>query len=96
MTVEEHNVLGGLGGAVAELLAQEAPTPLVRVGVEDCFCETVGPYDEMVAHYGLDAAGIAAAAHRALERKLERKRTFLPKSRPRRNQPKSAKEPGEP
>jgi len=89
VTVEEHNVLGGLWGAVAELLAQEAPTPLVRVGVEDCFCETVGPYDEMVAHYGLDAAGIVAAAHRVLERKAERKR-------PRRHQPKRVKELGEP
>jgi transketolase len=69
VTVEEHNVLGGLGGAVAELLAQEAPVPLVRVGVEDRFCEAVGPYEEMVAHYGLDAAAIAAAARRALERK---------------------------
>jgi transketolase len=69
VTVEDHSVLGGLGGAVAELLAEEAPVPLVRVGVEDRFCETVGPYDAMVAHYGLDAAAITAAAHRALERK---------------------------
>ncbi|HKH44171.1 MAG TPA: transketolase C-terminal domain-containing protein [Thermoanaerobaculia bacterium] len=69
VTVEDHNVLGGLGGAVAELLAQEVPVPVVRVGVEDRFCETVGPYEEMVAHYGLDAASIAAAARRALERK---------------------------
>ncbi|MBV8201683.1 MAG: hypothetical protein JOZ15_13760 [Acidobacteria bacterium] len=69
VTVEEHNVLGGLGGAVAELLAEEAPVPLVRVGVEDRFCEAVGPYEEMVAHYGLDAAAIAAAARRALAQK---------------------------
>lgn len=96
VTVEEHNVLGGLGGAVAELLAQEAPVPLVRVGVEDRFCETVGPYDEMVAYYGLDAAGIVAAAHRVLDRKEERKKLFRPRSRPRRHQPKSAKELAEP
>jgi transketolase len=69
VTVEEHNVLGGLGGAVAELLAQEAPVPLVRMGVADRFCDSVGPYEEMVAHYGLDAAAITAAAHRALARK---------------------------
>jgi transketolase len=73
VTVEDHNVLGGLGGAVAELLAQELPVPLVRVGVNDCFCETVGSYEEMVAHYGLDAAAIAAAARRAIERKSKRK-----------------------
>jgi transketolase len=80
VTVEDHNVLGGLGGAVAELLAQEAPVPLVRVGVEDRFCETVGPYEEMVAHYGLDAAAITAAARRALERKrICRQRSRLPR-----------------
>jgi transketolase len=80
VTVEEHNVLGGLGGAVAELLAQEAPVPLIRVGVEDRFCETVGPYEEMVAHYGLDAAAIAAAARRALERKrIYRRRPRRPR-----------------
>lgn len=78
VTVEDHNVLGGLGGAVAELLAQEAPVPLVRVGVDDCFCETIGGYEEMLAHYGLDAAAIVAAAHRA----LERKRVCRPRRRP--------------
>jgi transketolase len=91
VTVEDHNVLGGLGGAVAELLAEEAPVPLVRVGVDDRFCETVGPYEEMVAHYGLDAAAITAAAHRA----LERKRTFRPRSRPRGHQLNRFKELGE-
>jgi transketolase len=92
VTVEDHNVLGGLGGAVAELLAQEAPVPLVRVGVEDCFCETVGPYEEMVAHYGLDAAAIAAAARRA----LERKRICRQRSRPRGNQSNRSRELGDP
>ncbi len=66
VTVEDHSVLGGLGGAVAELLAQEMPVPLVRVGVEDQFCEIVGPYEEMVPFYGLDAPAIVAAAHRVL------------------------------
>ncbi len=84
VTVEEHNILGGLGGAVAELLAQEAPVPLLRLGVEDRFCEAVGPYDEMVAYYGLDAAAIAAAARRALERKEAwlRQRRRRPPARP--------------
>ena len=92
VTVEEHNVLGGLGGAVAELLAQEAPVPLVRVGVDDRFCETVGPYEEMVPYYGLDAAGIEAAAHRA----LERKRISRQRSRPRGSKLTSSKELGKP
>jgi transketolase len=79
VTVEDHNVLGGLGGAVAELLAQEAPVPLERVGVRDCFCGTVGPYEEMLAHYGMDAAAITAAALRVLERKRPgRRRDLLP------------------
>jgi transketolase len=67
VTVEDHNVLGGLGGAVAELLAEEMPVPLLRLGVDDRFCEVVGPYEDMVPYYGLDAAAIAAAARRALE-----------------------------
>lgn len=71
VTVEDHSVLGGLGGAVAEVLGEERPVPLVRVGVDDQFCEVVGPYEEMVPHYGLDAAGIARAAHRALDLKRE-------------------------
>jgi len=67
VTIEDHSVLGGLGGAVAELLAQERPVPLIRLGVNDQFCEIVGPYEEMVPYYGLDAPAIAAAALRALE-----------------------------
>ncbi len=78
VTVEEHNILGGLGGAVAQLLAQEAPAPLVRVGVQDRFCETVGSYEKMLPHYGLDAPAIVAAAHRA----LERKRAWRQRNRP--------------
>jgi len=67
VTVEDHSVLGGLGGAVAELLAEELPVPLLRLGVEDQFCEVVGPYEEMLTYYRLDADAIAAAARRAVE-----------------------------
>jgi transketolase len=66
VTVEDHNVLGGVGCAVAEVLLCERPVPVVRVGVPDRFCETVGPYEEMLPVYGMDAGAIAAAAHRAL------------------------------
>jgi transketolase len=82
VTVEDHSVLGGLGGAVAELLAQELPVPLVRIGIDDQFCEIVGPYEEMVSYYGLDAPTIVAAARRALDGKRRRSaRCCPPRSR---------------
>jgi transketolase len=74
VTVEDHTVLGGLGGAVAELLAEEMPVPLLRVGVRDQFCEVVGPYEEMLPYYGLDAPAIAATARRALALAEKRRR----------------------
>ncbi len=73
VTAEDHNIMGGLGGAVAEVVAQEAPVPVIRVGLEDCFCEQVGPYEEMLPVYGLDAAGIIAAAKRAIALKKRRR-----------------------
>lgn len=66
VTVEEHNVYGGLGGAVAEALGEECPVPMRILGVPDCYCEQVGPHEEHLRRYGLDAAGIAAAARQAL------------------------------
>jgi transketolase len=68
VTVEEHNVLGGLGGAVAEVLAQRRPVPMECVGIEDTFAES-GDYEALLAKYGLSAAAIAAKARRVLERK---------------------------
>jgi transketolase len=82
VTVEDHNILGGLGGAVAEVLAEERPVPIVRVGIEDRFCDVVGPYEEMVPHYGLDAAGIVRAAHRALDLKARYRRGARHRARP--------------
>jgi transketolase len=78
VTVEDHNVLGGLGGAVAEVLGEERPVPVVRVGLLDRFCDVVGPYEEMVPYYGLDSVGIARAAHRALDLKARRRPTGRP------------------
>lgn len=57
VTAEEHSVIGGLGSAVAEVLSGEAPTKLLRIGVEDVFGES-GPAKELVAKYGLDGTGI--------------------------------------
>jgi len=65
VTAEEHQVAGGLGGAVCELLAEELPTRVVRVGVDDRFGQS-GSADALLAHYGLDADGVAAAAQHAL------------------------------
>lgn len=57
VTVEEHSIIGGLGSAVAEALAEEAPTPLFRIGVRDTFGES-GPAAELLEKYGLDGAGV--------------------------------------
>jgi len=66
VTVEEHTVLGGLGSAVAETLAEAGcGIPLRRIGMPDCFAHAVGSRDHLIRHYGLDAPAIAAAARRA-------------------------------
>lgn len=66
MTVEEHTVLGGLGGAVAEVLADEgAGCRLIRHGIEDEY-SLIAPPTHLYAHYRLDADGIAARAREAL------------------------------
>jgi len=61
VTAEEHSVIGGLGGAVAETLAEMRPTPMRRVGVDDLWGESA-PNDDLLAKYGVDAAHLAAAA----------------------------------
>ncbi len=67
VTAEEHQIAGGLGSAVCELLAQERPTPVVRVGMKDEFGQS-GNAEVLLAHYGLDAHGIASAAREVLSR----------------------------
>ena len=56
-TVEEHSIIGGLGSAVAEVLAEKCPTKLTRIGVRDTFGES-GPAKELLKKYKLDADGI--------------------------------------
>lgn len=70
VTVEEGQITGGLGGAIAELLAEECPAPLKRVGMRDRFGESGAP-DELIKHFGLDAQHIRLAAHAVLEKKGE-------------------------
>ena len=59
VTVEEHSIIGGLGGAVAEVLAEQAPTKMLRIGVNDTFGES-GPAKALIEKYGLDAKSIYA------------------------------------
>lgn len=68
VTAENHTVLGGLGGAVAELLGDACPVPLRRVGIRDEF-GTSGPLEELFPHYGLTAEAVCAAARDALRAK---------------------------
>ena len=68
ITVEEAQIAGGLGGAVAELLSEEHPTLMKRIGVKDKYGESGKP-DELLHHYGLTAKHIAIAAHELMEKK---------------------------
>ncbi len=65
VTAEEHNVIGGLGGAVAELLSEKHPTKVVRLGVNDVFGQS-GPAVELLEKYGLTAENIVAKVKEAL------------------------------
>jgi transketolase len=71
VTVEEHSVIGGLGGAVAEALVEDEPVPMERVGVADTFAES-GPYAALMDKYGLGVDDVIAAAQRAVARKGHR------------------------
>ncbi len=66
VTVEEHQVTGGLGSAVAEAIADTWPVPIKRIGVQDRFGES-GASDELLEKYGLTAKAIAKAARDVLK-----------------------------
>ena len=68
VTCEEHNIYGGLGSAVAEVLVEHCPVPMARVGVEDSFGESGLP-DQLLEKYGLTAANIADKAKAVIGRK---------------------------
>ncbi len=65
VTAEEHNIIGGLGSAVAEALSEIKPVPVLRVGVEDVFGKS-GPALELLEIFGLNAANIVAKAKAAI------------------------------
>lgn len=68
VTVEDHSVIGGLGTAVAEVLAKHLPAPLEMVGVRDCYGES-GTEEELYRKHGLTVDGIFAGIKRAVKRK---------------------------
>ncbi|MEO9364870.1 MULTISPECIES: transketolase family protein [Candidatus Nitrosocaldus] len=68
VTAEEHNIIGGLGSAVAEVVCEHAPCIMKRVGVKDTFGES-GEHEELLAKYGLKARDIASAAREAVRAK---------------------------
>ncbi len=68
VTCEEHNIYGGLGSAVAEVLVEHCPVPMVRVGVADKFGESGLP-DQLLEKHGLTANNIAAKAKEVIGRK---------------------------
>jgi transketolase len=68
VTAEEHNIIGGLGGAVCEALAELCPVPVVRLGVEDKFGMS-GKVPELLAEYGLTKENIIAKAKKAISLK---------------------------
>ena len=60
VTVEEHSVIGGLGGAVCEVLSEKCPVPVKRIGVNDVYGES-GPAVKLIEKYGLDGKGVYAS-----------------------------------
>ncbi len=72
VTAEEHSVLGGLGGVVAETVAEGYPVPVIRVGLPDMFAET-GPYADLLNRYGMSVQHVVVAAKRAITLKNREK-----------------------
>lgn len=68
VTVEEHQIAGGLGSAIAELLAQECPVPIEFIGVRDKFGQSGAP-KELIEYYGMGVSHIVAAVQKVVARK---------------------------
>lgn len=68
VTVEEHQIIGGLGGAVAEVLVQSCLVPQEFIGVRDKFGQSGTP-DELLEHYGMSESHIKEACHKVIKRK---------------------------
>ena len=68
VTVEEHQVAGGMGSAVAECLAQQYPVPIEFIGVKDLFGQSGTP-DELIEHYEMGESHIRKAVEKVMQRK---------------------------
>jgi transketolase len=68
ISVEEHSIFGGLGGAIAEVLGEHYPVPMKIIGVRDVFGES-GEYEELLEKFGLTAMNIVTSAREVLRRK---------------------------
>ena len=73
VTVEEAQIAGGLGGAISELIGEQFPVPIRRIGMRDHFGESGQP-DELLKHFGLDADHIRLAAHEVVDKKAAGRR----------------------
>ncbi|MCY1713760.1 transketolase family protein, partial [Caproiciproducens galactitolivorans] len=67
ITVEEHNVIGGLGDAVCSVLSEECPTPVMKIGVNDVFGHS-GPAQDLLDEFGLNAEHIVETAKKILKK----------------------------
>ncbi len=70
VTAEDHNILGGLGGAVSEVVVSSYPVPIEMVGIRDCFGESGEP-EELATKYGIDVSGIIDGVRHVLKRKYK-------------------------
>ncbi len=68
VTVEEHQVMGGMGSAVAEILAREFPVPIEFIGVQDQYGQSGAP-NELIEHYKMGKTAIKEAVHKIINRK---------------------------
>ncbi|SIQ68643.1 transketolase [Alkalispirochaeta americana] len=73
VTVEEHSVIGGLGSAVAEVLVENMPVPMKRIGIDDVYGES-GPATELLEKYGLSNKGVYEATKHFLWKQTRNKR----------------------
>ena len=69
VTVEEHSVIGGLGSAVAEVLGEQYPVPMMRIGIQDVFGES-GPAEKLIEKYGLDAESLDKKVKEFLQKEI--------------------------
>ncbi len=72
VTAEEHLIAGGMGSAIAEVLAAQIPTPVEMVGIRDTFAETALDHESLLDKYGMSVEDIAGAARKVLTRKADR------------------------